>query len=156
MIAGWYTYRFSGYTVGNNASSYKLLGVGTLNLANGRVIAGIHQSSILRLSGSASVLKTDTYKVTGSYTEPAANPNGRDPDIGVANLVFDSGSQKSKDAFAIVMAGGDDRFWFMSTEPEVWSDEENDWVAAQDIVSGEAILMTPKDSVRPKPGRDAA
>lgn len=154
MIEGWYSYKFVGYTIGNNGASHQLVGVGTLRIAGGEVTSGIQQSSILRLSGAGSTLETDTYEVFGTYTPPAG-PSGKPSDIGSAELIFTSPAQQTRDIFSLVANGGAG-FWFISTKPEIWSKETKDWVPAQDIVNGEAIRITALDTNEDPVDREAA
>lgn len=131
MIEGWYSYRFTGNTISENAALNKLVGVGSINIKGG-VVTGTHQASTLVLEDADAQLVSRTYQVEGTFT-PSTQPHG----LGVADLTFTSPEQKMKDRFSIVQVESDARFWFISTKPVlIGSNGEED---AQDIISGEAV-----------------
>lgn len=141
MIAGWYTYRFEGRSVGSNAQAYKLVGVGVVYLSTDvSKIKGRHQASLMRLEGSEPKFKSELFKVTGeAFRSPDDLYDGDKTDLGSLTLAFKSDTQRTRDTFALVRADSDDRFWFISTAPQLFDTEAAEWAETADLVSGEAI-----------------
>jgi len=118
-IGGTYTFRFGGFARGPDERPYHIVGVGQLKLTAGGKLVGAHRSTIAALSGKGpATLQHSIYALTGDYavrsdgsaTTTVFFHRGGDPNV-PPNLM---------DRFEIVMAGGPDRLWFVSTGPQLW------------------------------------
>jgi hypothetical protein len=118
-IGGRYTYRFSGFarvpTGGTEDRPNHIIGVGHFELtAQGKLVGG-QWSTIAPLSGPGpSSLWNAYYALVGDYT---VRPDGS----ATTTVFFHRDSPRTPpamvDRFEIVMAGGPDRLWLISTGP---------------------------------------
>ncbi len=138
MRTGKYAYQFSGSAM-SKGIHFHLVGVGIMTLESGGAISGRHTASLTPLQGMYAAIDVRRFNLVGHY---GPRPGGDDDDVLEAQITFteldnNNTAQVLKAKFSLVPAG-ENRFWMISTG--AFNETSN--LAADEVVSGEAVLMT--------------
>jgi hypothetical protein len=138
MKDGRYSYRFEGYAM-KKGLAFTIVGIGSIVVADMKVVSGDHRSSLARMTGSGSLLIHSHFSLSGSARFVKAEQGW---DI---ELVFeeqtapdDRGPQTLTGSFRAVEAGPD-RYWIISTGAVSNVDGVQD--AATEVVRGELVWL---------------
>lgn len=139
---GIYSHRFSGNAMDALGNPHCLVGIGYMKIVKAGkklVIAGLQQTSLLRLKGSGGEAMAAQFLLDGVVDQPAGEV------LFYADITFTqtgtpapSDPQVMQDRFAMTPAGGADHFWLISTKPKLIS---GPGVTAAEAVWGEAVRM---------------
>ena len=132
MVAGKFSFRFSGFSVDGNDEPYYLVGLGIMVLNADGTLGGQQSSTITKLTGAGCrLMYVPKTVLTGTYQFDADG-------TGDATITFTSPQQVLKGTFDFVKVGGDDRFWMISTGAQIVSQQG---ILADEVNAGEAVRM---------------
>ncbi|MDP4540962.1 hypothetical protein Q9K01_15140 [Qipengyuania sp. DY56-A-20] len=138
MRDGRYSYRFEGYAM-EKGQTHTIVGVGSIKIANMKVIRGDHRASLARMTGSGSTLIHSHFSLAGS-ARFVAEEQSWDVELVFEELTAPAnrGAQTVNGSFRAVEAGPD-RYWIISTGAISTMDGVQD--EANEVVSGELVWL---------------
>lgn len=134
-LAGKYTFRFNGFSMDQDGTTYYIVGLGAFTLDGDGGLKGQQKSSITQISTMGGVLQNASFDMTGSWTLNGA-------EIGSAKVVFQSTEQTLTGTFDLVPCGPD-RYWMISSGATFIRPGAPAPQTADEVVSGEAVKIGP-------------
>jgi hypothetical protein len=138
MRDGRYSYRFEGYAM-EKGQTHTIVGVGSIDVANMKIVRGDHRASLARMTGSGSTLEYSHFSLSGRATLDETRQGW---DI---ELVFDqlntpaNRTPQTVNGMFRAVEAGPDRFWIISTGGVRSMGGVQD--EATEVVSGELVWV---------------
>lgn len=138
MRDGRYSYRFEGYAM-EKGQTHTIVGVGSIEIANMKVVRGHHRASLARMTGSGSTLVHSHFSLAGS-ARFVTEEHGWDIELVFEELTAPANraAQTVNGTFRAVEAGPD-RYWIISTGGVRTMGGVQD--EATEVVSGELVWL---------------